>query len=141
MSFTTGPFKSTVFQPLESFTFSLMKTRKTIVQTDHLLLPYVVGYFFYRVKLILTSEIKQCSYLCHCSYIIGNLRNKQYLLKCLGNDRSLPTLRWGESCLYKPLDFYLVINLASPEIILHTSSDLQMDDQISYCSLTLTVFP
>ena len=45
-----------------------------------------------------------------------------------GNDRSILTLRWGESRLYKPLDFSLVIRLANPEIVLHTSSDLHKDD-------------
>jgi hypothetical protein len=45
-----------------------------------------------------------------------------------GNNRAPRLLRWEKSRLYKPLDFYLVISLASPEIILHTSSNLQMDN-------------
>jgi hypothetical protein len=44
-----------------------------------------------------------------------------------GNDASLLALKWGESHLFKSTDIYLVILMASPEIVLHTSSDHQLD--------------
>jgi hypothetical protein len=51
---------------------------------------------------------------------INDVRNKLYQLMS-GNDRPVLTLRWEESCLCKPLDLYLVIRLANPEIVVHTS--------------------